>query len=96
MHIFSPPLARPQWPRLFQENLRVGSGVGSPWWAGLLQSEMPAVTHHQQRLLVGPPAVARVPRAVPLFPLSYLYSGGVECDFNEAEVLHPPPCTALP
>ena len=39
-----------------------------------------------------PPAVARVPRAVPLFPLSYLYSGGRECDFNEArEVLHPPP-----
>jgi len=37
---------------------------------------------------VGPPAVARVPRAVPLFPLSYLYSGGMECDFNEArEVL---------
>ena len=41
---------------------------------------------------MGPPAVARVPRAVPLFPLSYLYSGGMECDFNEArEVLHPPP-----
>ena len=41
---------------------------------------------------MGPPAVARVSRAVPLFPLSYLYSGGMECDFNEArEVLHPPP-----
>ena len=41
---------------------------------------------------MGPPAVARVPRAVPLFPLSYLYSGGMERDFNEArEVLHPPP-----
>ena len=42
MHIFSPPLARPQWPQLFQENLRVGSGVGSPRWADLFQSEMPA------------------------------------------------------
>ena len=42
MHIFSPPLARPQWPQLFQENLRVGSGVGSPRWAGLPQLEMPA------------------------------------------------------
>ena len=37
MHIFSPPLARPQWPQLFQENLRVASGVGSPRWAGLPQ-----------------------------------------------------------
>ena len=42
MHIFSPPLARPQWPQLFQENLRVGSGVGSPRWAGLPELEMPA------------------------------------------------------
>ena len=42
MHIFTPPLARPQWPQLFQENLRVGSGVGSPRWADLFQSEMPA------------------------------------------------------
>ena len=29
------------------------------------------VTHHHQRLLVEPPAAARVPRTVPLFPLCY-------------------------